>query len=587
LPATRMRTRIFATTLASALFCTAAAFSQTPSEPTSTNVIVATVRVLSPTDPADRFEITEAAIRQGVRPRSQPGEADSGALQAGSPELRVLSPDGTVLHRQPVTWSRVMTVPPPAPGTSTASTPNSVVLERPEVTMVMPAPAGAARLELFVPGAVQPAAAREVRPNARDSRLQAIGAADPVRPGSLNILLLASGFPSLASFASLGFGIQNLFLNAEPFKSNTSRVVFRAALAQSDLGCSPGCSGIPQLMCCNTSAVVNAALASQLPFDEIVVVHNTPNYSGGGFRDGGTYRSNSYNTFTTVYNGIYTEEMALHEFGHSFGDLCDEYIYSTDPSQYRACANCRPSCTDLGPFGSECEPGCDAAEAYFRPEASVMFDLLIPGFNNVSINSPAPLDGLAPRLQYFTTDPGGANGAPTGLTADVVGNHVTLRRNGSTTVSSYTLQVGVASGVYGLLTLPLGNGTTISGMAPNGRYFWRVVASYAGASDASSAEAQFAVPFCATPGVPQNFAFSLAGRAVTLTWDASAGSAPIAYVVDVGSASGLSNILNGAPLGSGTSITVVAPPGAYYVRLRAQNGCGSSGPSVERLIVVP
>ncbi len=121
--------------------------------------------------------------------------------------------------------------------------------------------------------------------------------------------------------------------------------------------------------------------------------------------------------------------------------------------------------------------------------------MLIPGFNNASINSPAPFERLAPRLQYFTTAPGGTTGAPTGL--------------------------------------------------------------------------------------------SLVGRAVTLTWSGSAGTAPITYVADVGSANGLSNILTGAPLGSGTSITVAAPPGAYYVRLRAQNACGTSAPSAEQLIVVP
>ncbi len=73
-----MTTRIFATTLAGAFFCTAAAFSQTPSAPTSTDVIVATVRVLSPTDPADRFEIIDAAIRQGFPPRHQPATVYNG-----------------------------------------------------------------------------------------------------------------------------------------------------------------------------------------------------------------------------------------------------------------------------------------------------------------------------------------------------------------------------------------------------------------------------------------------------------------------------------------------------------------------------
>ena len=589
-----MRIRIFAIALVGALICTASALAQAPA--TSTDVIVATVRVLSPTDPADRFEILDAAIRQGVAPRREPLESDAAALQAGSPELRVLAADGTVLYRQLVTWSRVITVPPPAPGTSNAGAPNAVVLERPEVTVVMPAPPGAARVELFVPGGLRPAAAQDVKAEPSAARAQPITAAtanDPSTPGALNVLLLASGFTDarISTFPPLAVGIQSQLLNAEPFRSQSSRVIFRAARATTNLGCAPGCDGIERLMCCNNTAVVNAALASGLPFDEIIVVHDTPTYAGAGYRDFGTYRTNSYNTFTTAYNGIYTEEMVMHEFGHSFGDLCDEYTYSTEPIYYHECANCRPSCTDLGPFGEVCTPGCDAAPSYFRPEDSVMLDLLIPAYNNASINTTTPVQGLASRLQYFTNSTGGpaVPGAATGLIADVSGNNVTLRWNAAPAATSYTLQVGGSSGSYGLLTIPLGNTTTISGAAPNATYFWRVLASNAAGSGPPSTEAQFTVgPVCIAPSAPQNFSHSVVGRTVTLTWTApAAGAGPITYLVDVGAASGLANILSGAPLGNGSSISVGAPPGTYYVRLRAQNACGVSAPSLERVIVVP
>ena len=88
---------------------------------------------------------------------------------------------------------------------------------------------------------------------------------------------------------------------------------------------------------------------------------------------------------------------------------------------------------------------------------------------------------------------------------------------------------------------------------------------------------------CQTPGTTSPFSFSQSGPMVALSWAAAAGGQD--YVIEVGSASGLSNILV-TSLGAATSLTVMAPPGRYYARIRARNACGLGTPSNEILVIV-
>jgi hypothetical protein len=61
-------------------------------------------------------------------------------------------------------------------------------------------------------------------------------------------------------------------------------------------------------------------LAAAVPYDAIVIMVNHTRYGGGGIY-------NLYCTFTT--DNQWTDYVFLHEFGHSFGGLADEY-YSSD-----------------------------------------------------------------------------------------------------------------------------------------------------------------------------------------------------------------------------------------------------------------
>ena len=60
-----------------------------------------------------------------------------------------------------------------------------------------------------------------------------------------------------------------------------------------------------------------------IPYEHIIILANTDTYGGGGIY-------NSY-TLTTVHHPDF-QPVVVHEFGHSFGGLADEYAYTEAPS---------------------------------------------------------------------------------------------------------------------------------------------------------------------------------------------------------------------------------------------------------------
>ena len=65
---------------------------------------------------------------------------------------------------------------------------------------------------------------------------------------------------------------------------------------------------------------IHNALAG-IPYEHIIILANTDNYGGGGIY-------NSY-TLTTAHHPMF-RPVVVHEFGHSFGGLADEYFYEND-----------------------------------------------------------------------------------------------------------------------------------------------------------------------------------------------------------------------------------------------------------------
>lgn len=92
-----------------------------------------------------------------------------------------------------------------------------------------------------------------------------------------------------------------------------------------------------------------------------------------------------------------------------------------------------------------------------------------------------------------------------------------------------------------------------------------------------------------TPAAPANLAAMVQGTTVVLSWaDDPAAGQTLRYVLDVGSAPGLSDIVTGLDMGLQTSIGASGVlPGRYYARVRAGNYSGLSGPSNEVVVQVP
>ena len=65
---------------------------------------------------------------------------------------------------------------------------------------------------------------------------------------------------------------------------------------------------------------IHDALAG-IPYEHIIILANTEEYGGGGI-------CNSY-TLTTAHHPMF-RPVVVHEFGHSFGGLADEYFYDND-----------------------------------------------------------------------------------------------------------------------------------------------------------------------------------------------------------------------------------------------------------------
>jgi Fibronectin type III domain len=86
---------------------------------------------------------------------------------------------------------------------------------------------------------------------------------------------------------------------------------------------------------------------------------------------------------------------------------------------------------------------------------------------------------------------------------------------------------------------------------------------------------------------PTNLTQRVGGSTVQLSWGVPAGSQPTSYVIEAGSAPGLSNITTFNTGNAATGLTVNnVPPGAYFVRVRGRDAAGSGPASNEVTVTV-
>lgn len=177
--------------------------------------------------------------------------------------------------------------------------------------------------------------------------------------------------------------------------------------------------------------------------------------------------------------------------------------------------------------------------------------------------------------------------SPTNLSATWQGTFATLSWVAPTSASaadvptSYVVEAGSARGGSNIARVNVGNVTSYSVDVPPGTYYVRVRGLNAlGVSDPSN---EITLQGRGGPVAPHSLSVSGSGSTVNLRWIAPAGGTHSGFIIEAGSAPGLADLAV-LPVGNVTAFSTTAPSGTYYVRVRAVNSRGASGPSNEILI---
>jgi hypothetical protein len=152
--------------------------------------------------------------------------------------------------------------------------------------------------------------------------------------------------------------------------------------------------------------------------------------------------------------------------------------------------------------------------------------------------------------------------------------------------TSYLVEAGLAPGTTALTLPATGLGLTVPG-APPGRFFVRVRAVNAFGAGPPSDEVALTIGAggASLPAAPDNFTVYVVGNQLVAGWLPPAGAPIAAYGLEVGTASGLSNIAVISVAATGFTYVPV-PPGFYFVRVRAANIAGIGPPTPEQMVVV-
>jgi predicted phage tail protein len=194
------------------------------------------------------------------------------------------------------------------------------------------------------------------------------------------------------------------------------------------------------------------------------------------------------------------------------------------------------------------------------------------------------------RLLPTAGAPVAAPDAPTNLTSTVSGSVVTLSWTAAATgeaATSYQIQAGSSTGQTNIATFDTGSTATSLAIfnVPAGTYFVRVRAVNSIGASAASNEVQVVVggpPACASISAPSGLTATIVGTTVTLSWGAPSGCAPTSYIIQAGSAPGLSNLANFSTGSTATTFTAAGVgAGTYYVRVLAAATGAQSAPSTE------
>jgi predicted phage tail protein len=144
------------------------------------------------------------------------------------------------------------------------------------------------------------------------------------------------------------------------------------------------------------------------------------------------------------------------------------------------------------------------------------------------------------------------------------------------------IEAGSVPGSSNIGSVSIGAATSYTTDVLPGTYYVRVrAANWVGLSGPSN---EIVVHGRGAPEQPTNLVEAGANGPVHLRWVApSSGPAPAGYVIEAGSAPGLADLAS-IQVGGVTSFSASAPPGLYYVRVRAINARGRSPASNEIVV---
>ncbi len=154
----------------------------------------------------------------------------------------------------------------------------------------------------------------------------------------LNLVVIGDGYLSTqqTTFNTHTTNTLNTFFAYEPYKTYKNYFqVFRVTVNSNVSGVSGDptsninkntplhmnfwCAGIERLLCININSAYQYAANSPQPFDEILALANSTKYGGAGYPGNEVGTASGGNSQAAL--------IAIHEMGHSLGDLEDEYDY--------------------------------------------------------------------------------------------------------------------------------------------------------------------------------------------------------------------------------------------------------------------
>lgn len=170
----------------------------------------------------------------------------------------------------------------------------------------------------------------------------------------------------------------NGLLAIEPFKSNPGKFNFYFVNQNNNLDCKLGCYGIDRLVCCDDNKVKQ--VASACPSDQVFVLADTAKFCGA---------SKDYATVCTIEDSR-AGLVLVHEFGHIFGKLGDEYSYGREGETKAPNCDLSGCLKWAGVPGTGCFDTCGYTNLYRSTDKGSLMNIYIPDFgplNTVLLDS--------------------------------------------------------------------------------------------------------------------------------------------------------------------------------------------------------